>query len=222
MRTAKAPGRRTWIGCLMFLAALFLAADARGQAIYGYTGHAFTSATGSYTTSDRVVASFTLSAPLPPSSTVDLASSMLAYSFSDGVQALTEANSAVLFANVTTDGSGQLATWFFFLFELPLTDAVGGPVNEIRLFSNGFLAQEKGARGTSCSQVTDGTCSNTSPGDIGVESGSFGLTSSPPAGPWTLSYTPSILAIPALGSWGLIALAAALGLLGGRSASRRA
>ena len=219
MRTAKAHRRRSWIGYLMFSSALFLAADARGEVIYSYTGHNFTTATGSYTTSDRVVASFTLSAFLPPSATVDLAASMLAYSFSDGVQTLTEANSAVILSEVTTAGSGQPTTWTFTLFELPLTGAVGGPVNEIRLFTTGVLTQEKGARGTLCTTVTDGTCSNTSPGDPGAESGSFGLTAAPPAGPWTLTFAPSI---PALGRWGLIALVAALGLLGGRFVSRRA
>ena len=39
MRTAKARRRRSWISGLLVSSALFLAADARGQAIYDYTGY---------------------------------------------------------------------------------------------------------------------------------------------------------------------------------------
>jgi hypothetical protein len=81
---------------------------------YTYTGLDFTNVDGSYTTSDFVSASFTLSAPLTDSFGSGEGSSVapLSWSFSDGFQSVnsTESVFGTTF-KVATNASGQIVGW---------------------------------------------------------------------------------------------------------------
>jgi hypothetical protein len=100
------------------VAALSIAYPASVQAVpttYQYTGNPFTTVQGPYTTSDFVSGILTLAGPLAPNFTGVVTPT--AFTFSDGVQTLT---------NLTTPGFG-----FFF---------VTGPAGEITAWSS-FLQQ---------------------------------------------------------------------------------
>lgn len=83
---------------------------AAGGTLYQYTGNPFTSAIGDYTTGDRITGTLTFATPLAPGLvSTDVTASVVAYSFSDGVQAYTEATPGVgetVF--VSTDSNGDI------------------------------------------------------------------------------------------------------------------
>jgi hypothetical protein len=85
--------------------------------IYTYTGNVFTSASGTYTTSDKVTGSITFSAPLGDNYEGNPSATMLNFNFSDGVgpQNIGGGTHAV-FPNVAdfafgTDSSGAIVSW---------------------------------------------------------------------------------------------------------------
>jgi hypothetical protein len=85
--------------------------------IYTYTGNDFTSASGTYTTSDKVTGSITFSAPLGDNYEGNPSATMLNFNFSDGVgpQNIGGGTHAV-FPNVAdftfgTDSSGAIVSW---------------------------------------------------------------------------------------------------------------
>jgi hypothetical protein len=103
------------IGMLMIVACA-PSANAGTITTYTYTGNYFQDATAlPYTTADRVTGSFTIATLDPdlqgiyPSYYYQVLFP-LSYSFSDGVQTLTSANST-LDLDVTTDSSGSITAW---------------------------------------------------------------------------------------------------------------
>ena len=78
---------------------------------YVYTGNPFTNVSGPYTTSDRVTARVTLASPLPANMSLQIVTS-LAFSFSDGVQTLTNLTPlASPSFSFQTDASGNIFAW---------------------------------------------------------------------------------------------------------------
>lgn len=97
------------------LAALLVPLPASaGTVTYTYTGADFTSVSGSYTTSDSVSGEFTLPAPLADNLTVLTAITPTSFSFSDGVQTLTQANASAGF-DVATNSSGSITQWYILI-----------------------------------------------------------------------------------------------------------
>ncbi len=93
-------------------AALSFAHPASVQAVpitYDYTGNTFTNATAPYTTSDKVTVSVTLSMPLGNSFSGSV--SPIAFSFSDGVQTITNLNAIFSQFIFATSPSGAIETW---------------------------------------------------------------------------------------------------------------
>ena len=84
-------------------------------ATYNYTGLLFTTTFGTYTQSDRVTGSVTFAAPLAPSIgtiLIPVSETPTAFSFSDGVQTIT--NLSVFGTPVfqfTTDATGAIIRW---------------------------------------------------------------------------------------------------------------
>jgi uncharacterized membrane protein len=84
-----------------------------------YTGNLFTAFSGpSYDTADRVTITLVLSSPLTPNyaggpgAPIDVAPLIVAYTFDDGVQTFTEANSSFYDGDVyTTDANGLPTGW---------------------------------------------------------------------------------------------------------------
>jgi hypothetical protein len=100
---------------LMFtaVAALSFAHPASVQAVpttYKYTGNPFTTATASYTTSDFVTALVTLADPLAPNMPLTIVTP-LAFSFSDGVQTITDLNVMSTSIRFETGQTGVITEW---------------------------------------------------------------------------------------------------------------
>jgi hypothetical protein len=80
-------------------------------ATYTYTGNPFTTVSGPYTTSDFVSGMVTLAGPLAPNMAFDFVSPT-AFSFSDGVQTITDQTAAgnIIFA-FETGPTGAITAW---------------------------------------------------------------------------------------------------------------
>ena len=116
------------------------AAPAHASAIYTYTGNTVTtvSAVGNptpsdpYTTSDSVTGFIELAAPLAASLPWRTSLAPLSFSFSDGVNTITNANATQASFDVETDSSGQLVRWVVVL-DLRAVVQGGGVVQGIRV-----------------------------------------------------------------------------------------
>jgi hypothetical protein len=101
----------TWAFCLLSSFAFFTSANA---ATYEYTGNLFTDATSPYTTSDSISGSMSFAEPLADNLPALTDVTPSSWSFSDGVQTLTQANTAASPAptfQVETDSSGDIVDW---------------------------------------------------------------------------------------------------------------
>jgi hypothetical protein len=81
---------------------------------YQYTGKQFTDAYGPYTTSDRVIASLTVSVPFGPNASTGEENPVipgLVLTLSDGLQTLSTQSGASSFTIVTTDANGAINSW---------------------------------------------------------------------------------------------------------------
>lgn len=89
----------------------FTSATVRADYIYTYTGQHYTNVTGSYSTSNYVTVSFTLSSLL--GNNFDNILTPTVFSFSDGVQTFTQNTPPSSDAfHITTDASGAITNWF--------------------------------------------------------------------------------------------------------------
>jgi hypothetical protein len=96
------------LGAMVAFGATYSSAFA--DVTYFYTGTDFTIAQAPYTTSDSVTGSITLSAPLG-SFLFFAGITPVAFSFSDGVQTLTQNNTNHNSFVVSTDGAGDITSW---------------------------------------------------------------------------------------------------------------
>jgi hypothetical protein len=99
---------------LIALACLFLSATGAwaDTFTYTYTGNDFTTVTGAYTMSDSVMGTIVLSAPLPSNlALTDESALLVSYSFSDGVQTLTNLDSFPFEFLFETSASGAITSW---------------------------------------------------------------------------------------------------------------
>jgi hypothetical protein len=96
------------LGALFALGTMY--SNAFADVNYFYTGTDFTIAQGPYTTSDSVTGSITLSSPLGSYLFYD-AITPVAFSFSDGVQTLTQNNTNNNSFTVSTDAAGDITAW---------------------------------------------------------------------------------------------------------------
>ena len=146
----------------LFLSVLLLlpAANILATGItYTYTGEEATNTQGTYVgIGAHVSGQFTVAEQLPPSKPeTDISSIVSSYSFSDGVQTLTEADSKLIRFVVVTDSNGVPRTWFLTLYKTPVTSSNGGQVEGIELFNTGSVSLGRGS--------TDAVCnSNSGPG----------------------------------------------------------
>lgn len=89
-------------------------AMARADVIYTYTGNDFTTAVSPYTTSDRITGSVTLTAALGADSSIATPTARLvSYSFSDGVQTVTNTTPGVDLATLylATNADAAISNW---------------------------------------------------------------------------------------------------------------
>ncbi len=100
----------------IFLLSLTITPNASAVVRYTYTGNVFTNGSGSYTTSMSVSGWFEMANPIPPNTPLtDIRTSITAYSFFDGVNTLTNANSGIAAfggrSSFATDAGGNIANW---------------------------------------------------------------------------------------------------------------
>lgn len=97
---------------------------ARADTTYTYTGNDFTVVYGSFTTSDFVSGAFTLASPLG-NNLLDSPFNPLSFSFSDGLQSITNVDSSVSSDEfeVSTDNSGAIDGWV-----IGIGSAMGGTI----------------------------------------------------------------------------------------------
>ncbi len=123
---------------VLFGIALLCAMPVQAQVTYTYTGTPFTTADPPWMVGDSVNGSFTITDPLPPFQPLtDISSQLLDFSFSDGVQTRTPANSTVCKFEFATDGAGNITHWSFFLRALP-TPPMGSPHRTLDSSGPGF------------------------------------------------------------------------------------
>lgn len=186
---------------------------------YTFTGPVYDLVGGTYTTAMSVKGSFTTASPLPPNLAGDPigpgAGTQLvtSWSFSDGRQTFTNANSVVLDAGpggsggqafaVQTDETGNVVGAFIILVSPQMPVAPGEPFNLI-----GILGPQ--SIGAIALNLDNGALEN------------FGSAQTP--GVWTMSETVVSVpvAVPAVSPAALLFLAMALAALGYRQQRRKA
>jgi hypothetical protein len=168
------------IVCAAALSAM-LPASSRADTIYTYTGNVFVSASSPYTITDSVSGWIDLSAPLG-NSVGPLTITPVSFSFSDGVQTITNNNAAsVGFDAFVTNAFGVIVNW-----DIGLSGVVGTITSINGL--GGDLIFDRGTQGS-------------------VGSILRGLNGDSP-GTWSVSTTPIPAALPlfasGLGAMGLL------------------
>jgi hypothetical protein len=192
--------------------ALFVgAAPARASTTYTYTGPNFNDIEGGglggfYTTSMNVTGTFTVAAPLISLSGQDITSSILSFSFFDGLRTIMSSNATSFgFTNFSTDALGNLTAWDISVHIGDLA-ATGDEEQDIgTLFIPQVLAVDQGDIALCVGPVVNGSCA-----PIAAEVGraQFNNPSQIP-GVWTETPLPAALPLFATGLGGL-------GLLGWR------
>jgi PEP-CTERM motif len=117
------------IPVLALLATLTLPIPMLADSItYTYTGSDFTSVNGPYTTADSVTGEFTLSAPLADNLTTLTDITPVSFSFSDGVQTITNLSVTPSYNHVDfefeTDATGDITFWNVEISPAPGTEVV--------------------------------------------------------------------------------------------------
>lgn len=104
---------------VLLAAALLLPASLLAQnTTYDFTSLDFTVATSPFTTSDTVTGSLTFTSPLAANTDFDLLASQLTFSFSDGVDTISNANVDPTISSflLDTDSHGNIGAWQIFLY----------------------------------------------------------------------------------------------------------
>ena len=167
---------------------------------YTYTGNNFTIVQNGYLTSMSVSGWFETNNPIPTNSAwpTNIIASMTSYSFFDGLQTLTPANSVVGGADVETNASGNIIQWTLSIFTFP--ESVGSPAGWILTYP---LA-DQGLIGI-CTAEVGGLCSAISSGPAD----SIGQAIDSP-GIWAMQIFADI--VPTMNEWGMIIFMVLAGL----------
>lgn len=172
---------------ILALVVQFLALPAFATATYSFTGPPFATFLGSgYTTAMRVTGSFTTLAPLPanmPNS--NIASQVMSYSFSDGVNTIASSDprSVVALFYATTDGAGQITSAAnIALQRWTTTPGVGNRYDAIKISSTGG-GLSGGLGNAQCALLGGSICS----GYSGNKGEFWGNTIVGAPGTWTLT-----------------------------------
>jgi hypothetical protein len=178
----------TMIICLSF------ASTASALVRYSYTGNNYTVVDAPYTTSMSLSGWFEMDSPIPPNIAVpaNLLASITNYSFSDGVNTLTNGNSGIFAAYFATDGLGNFTYW-----EINLSGPVPGAVNNPADIITTNSGVDRVDADANCVQLFNGICSGVSQLN--------GAESTVP-GAWTRD-----ILVPAMSGWGLIVLMMLIG-----------
>jgi hypothetical protein len=108
------------LACALFT--IGLAPSASADAVYTYTGNAFTSFSGVDSCTSGVgecsiSGSFTLSSPLPDSATFPTSPTPTKYSFTDGTNVWTPSNSSLAYFEFGTNAGGNIDAWIISIYQ---------------------------------------------------------------------------------------------------------
>ena len=219
--SAKAPWRSLGIAVAALLALPALADT------YTFTGTNYTSAylsapgpTGGFTAAMRPTGSFTTSAPLPPNMPLTAigpgASPELvtAWSFSDGMNTFTNANSGLIYGlpqqfAVATDAAGQITDFSIILIRPRPPHTVGQVVQTLTIETLQALA----VADAQCQFVASDQCRSI------AHAGTLASALGPGGGTWVRVAAPA--AVPTLSLVGLAAMGAAVAGMAGWARRRR-
>ena len=171
------------------------------QVTYSYEGPFFTSFVPPYTANDRVIGWFSVPSPLPPSLPMTfIGSSLLDFTFVDGIATRSITNSTVCMFSVSTDERGDIVDWAIGLREEPFP-GTGEPQHLIDVYE--FFG-DLGGVGAADSQPCGGVFMFSSFGQV-MEPGNWtserGVLEVPSASAGGLSLFSLLLA---LAGWSLI------------------
>ena len=104
------------IRTLVLFAAFLLPLPMMADTTYYYTGTDFLSTSGVYTTSDSINGWFSVGSPLPANlndlgNLYNITTQVTAFSFSDGVQTISNGNASDSKFEVITDAHGDISAW---------------------------------------------------------------------------------------------------------------
>ena len=174
---------------LLMVGGLLLAPGGVTAATYSYTGGNFSVAFDPYTTAMRVTGEFTVATPLTPHLPwTDISAQVTSYRFEDGIQTLTEANSAPLAFFVSTDGNGVPSTWGISVWATPITTMIGGQVAGIDASFDGMFTQDAGFTDFVCDGLGPGGECNSANGFESSHYGTLILEMPPTQGSWTCGF----------------------------------
>ena len=194
-----------------FIFIFFFISSAQAET-YTYTGPNFNEFFGDYSASDFITGSFDTSSPLPANASYgDFSGLVTSWSFTDGQQTLTPANSYLAYFNMSTNSSGQPDEWLVSIYEnqtLPtnINAPSGTTVSLIETaFTRNNLFQEIGSQDSNCSENNgpNGQCSSSA--TTGFNSAGnvvFPAGNSAPGPGWGGSRP--VVSVPVLSFWNLV------------------
>jgi hypothetical protein len=190
---------------LLTLALISLAAGPAKAQTYSYQGKDFDTVVAPYTTAMSISGSFQLPLPLVPNlPPTDASASVLSFSFTDGVETRTEADSVICAFELATGPDGRITQWRIALRETGI--AVGDPQHTIGTSRHPFTANDQGdhilATGVDCVDTEI-------PFDYGYRENNPG------------TWTSDVAAVPTLPAVSAMLLAGLLALLGIAALRRR-
>lgn len=177
-----------------FLILAFLFTIALGHSLaatYSYQSPNYSFIIGSpgLTTSMHVTGSFDISGYLGPNlSNQDITGILTQYSFNNGIDTFTQANSIPCTFRVSTDSQGNITQYVMDLRESP-APAVGNPIKFLDIYNPGWTGADSGnapSPGSSCASISPNNRAYTADGDYGT---------------WV---SPQQASIPTLTEWGMI------------------
>jgi hypothetical protein len=179
---------------------VFTAFSVNASTIYTYAGNNFTTVTDPYTTSMNVTLQFETVSPISGTgSMVNISSEILSYTISDGINTLTETNSAIdLLINLDTV-TGQPSEWAIHVTN-EFGKSVGDVVNRMRTIYYEFSGGSDSALEAECvfMPIEGGEC-------MGLTGGASADVFNSPGSPGTWSVVPIPAAVWLFGS-GLLGL----------------
>lgn len=211
----------------------FSAAQAQ-ETTYTFQSQPFNEVFGTYTPGQTLTGSITLSELLPANSSTNVNSTLVSYSFTDGVVTLDDTNSEIVSGIIlTTDANARIQSYAMTFWESPLATAAGEVFTGMDIFFNAGLGTPGCTPSASCTaasvqinsgdiectSVSGGQCDGGIPNPDGGNGGAIFRMAE--AGGFNPDFDESIWSggppprsIPALGAGSLVLLMLMLAALG--------
>lgn len=143
-----------YIAASVFCLSLMPVLNVQADTVYSYIGSPFDSADPPYSTGDRITGEISFPIPIKPSLPLtDVSGSLADFSFTDGQQTRTLANSVICSFEVATDAGGNITDWAISVREAPVP-AAGDPQQIMDIFTSADTTGIGPAGATACDSIT--------------------------------------------------------------------